>query len=106
MLSVLNFDAGSIHDSSSDAGSVISEETPGRGTVLYITIPVISDKDKALSMLETPVGSSLVLPGTSKKYIYSPQPSPTSADGCCRLNMRRHVTWLTVAEALAMSAVG
>jgi len=94
MLSVVNFDAGSIHDSSSDAGSVISEETPGRGTVLYITIPVLSDKDKALSMLETPVGSSLVLPGTSKKYIFSPQPSPNSADGCFRILVADDVAML------------
>lgn len=94
MASVLNADAGSVHDSSSDAGSVISEETPGRGTVLYITIPVVSDKGKALSMLETPSGSSLVLPGSAKKYIFSPQPAPNSVDGCFRILVADDVAML------------
>ncbi len=94
MLHILNSDAGSVHDSSSDAGSVISEDLPGKGKVLYITIPVLADKHKALSMLETPAGSNLVLPGTSKKYIFSPQPSPNSADGCFRILVADDVAML------------
>lgn len=94
MLNALNSDAGSVHDSSSDAGSVISEDLPGKGTVLYITIPVVSDKHKALAMLETPSGSNLVLPGTSRQYIFSPQPSPNAADGCFRILVADDVAML------------
>ena len=94
MASVLNANAGLVHDSASDAGSVISEETPGKGTVLYITIPVVSNKGEALSMLETPSGSNLVLPNFSKKYVFSPQPSPNSVDGCFRILVADDVAML------------
>lgn len=94
MSSVLNADTSSVHDSSSDAGSVYSEDTPGKGTVLYITIPVVSDKHKAMSMLQTPAGSNLKLRGSSRKYLFSPQPAPNSVDGCFRILVADDVAML------------
>lgn len=94
MSSVLSGDAGSVHDGASDAGSVNSDELPGKGTVLYITIPVVSDKKKAVTMLEAPVGSNLMLPGSARKYIFSPQPAPGAADGCFRILVADDVAML------------
>lgn len=93
MSSVLNADAGSVNDGASDIGSVNSDEVPGKGTVLYITIPVVSDRKKAISLLETPTGSSLTL-GSSRKYIFSPQPAPGAADGCFRILVADDVAML------------
>ncbi len=94
MSSILNGDAGSAYDGASDAGSVNSDELPGKGTVLYITIPVVSDRKKAVTMLETPIGSNLGLPGSSRKYIFSPQPAPGAADGCFRILVADDVAML------------
>ena len=94
MASVLNTDLSSIHDSTSDAGSVYSENTPGKGTVLYITIPVISDSRKAVSMLDTKPDSQLALDESSKKYVFSPQPAPNSVDGCFRILVADDVAML------------
>jgi signal transduction histidine kinase len=94
MASVLNTDLSSIHDSASDAGSVYSEDTPGKGTVLYITIPVISDSRKGVSMLNTKPGSQLALDESSKKYVFSPQPAPNSVDGCFRILVADDVAML------------
>lgn len=95
MASVLNTDTGSVHDSSSDAGSVYSEDTPGKGTVLYITIPVISDGNKAVGMLQgTAPGSKRSLNESSLKYRFSPQPAPNSVDGCFRILVADDVAML------------
>ena len=94
MNNALTGDANSMYDGGSDAGSVNSDELPGKGTVLYITIPVVSDKKKAVTMLETPVGSNLMLPGAARKYIFSPQPAPGAVDGCFRILVADDVAML------------
>jgi len=100
MTSVLNADSSSIHDSSSDAGSVAgsvySEDIPGKGTVLYITIPVVYDSKKAISMLKSTPDSDQALSVTdaSKEYIFSPRPAPNSVDGCFRILVADDVAML------------
>ena len=94
MASVLKSDSSSVHDSASDAGSTYSDDTPGKGTVLYITIPVISDSRKAVSMLDTKPSSRLALDESSKKYVFSPKPAPNSVDGCFRILVADDVAML------------
>jgi len=91
MSSVMNSDSSSV---ASDGASVYSEDTPGKGTVLYITIPVISDVNNAKKRLQGPVGADEGLDLTLKKYVFSPQPAPTSSDGCFRILVADDVAML------------
>jgi len=91
MTSVMSSDSASV---ASDGASVYSEETPGKGTVLYITIPVISDVNNAKKKLEGPVGMDGALDMAMKKYVFSPQPAPTSVDGCFRILVADDVAML------------
>ena len=81
-------------DSSSDTGSVNSDDVPGKGTVLYITIPVVSNGHKAKAMLQCTPDSEEALDLSSKQYVFSPHPSPTSADGCFRILVADDVSML------------
>jgi len=90
MTSAMNTDSSSVI---SDGASVYSEETPGKGTVLYITIPVISDVKKAKNKIQGPKGTD-VLDMTLKKYVFSPQPAPGSPDSCFRILVADDVSML------------
>jgi len=81
-------------DSSSDNSSVNSDDVPGKGTVLYITIPVVSNGHKAKAMLECTSDSEEALDLSSKQYVFSPRPSPISADGCFRILVADDVSML------------
>jgi len=70
---------------SSDTGSENSNDLPGKGTVLYITIPVISDSHMAKVILDSTPGCEQELDPSSKDYAFSPLPSPTSVDSCFRI---------------------
>jgi len=94
MESVLNSDSSTAQDSSSDAGSVYSEDTPGKGTVLYITIPVLIDVKKGLSLLQSGTGSEQALDMPFKKYVFSPRPAPNSSSGCFRILVADDVAML------------
>ena len=85
MASVLNLDSSESQDGASDAGSVYSEDIPGKGTVLYITIPVLSDVQKAKAIQESTPDAEQALDSSTKKYVFSPSPSPNSVDGCFRI---------------------
>lgn len=94
MADAMNADASSLHDSSSDAGSVYSEDIPGRGTVLYITIPVVSDVRKAMSMIDSDTSPEQACDLHLKKYVFSPQPAPNAVDGCFRILVADDVAML------------
>jgi len=96
MASVLDdSDSSLVRDSSSDAGSVYSEDELGKGTVLYITIPVVcDDNNRAISMFQTATGIGDGLGVPFQKYVFSPKPAPTSVDGCFRILVADDVTML------------
>jgi len=81
-------------DSLSDAGSVYSEDMPGKGTVLYITIPVLIDGKKGLSLLQSGTGPEQALDKPFKKYVFSPRPAPNSSSGCFRILVADDVAML------------
>jgi len=87
-------------DTSSDAGSVgsfagsVYDDIPGEGAVLYITIPVLVDGKKELSMLQSETGPEQALDTPFKKYVFSPRPSPNSTDGCFRILVADDVAML------------
>jgi len=84
-------DAGSV---GSVAGSVYNEDTPGKGAVLYISIPVLVDGKKELSMLQSETGPEQALDRPFKKYVFSPRPAPNSTDGCFRILVADDVAML------------
>jgi signal transduction histidine kinase/CheY-like chemotaxis protein len=94
MSSVLNAEADSSSgdaetDSSLETGSstgfTYNEDVPGKGTVLYITIPVLVDGNKGKNMIQTSPDSEQALDSSSKEYVFSPRPAPNSVDGCFRI---------------------
>ena len=90
MTNAMNTDSSSV---TSD-GSAYSEDTPGKGTVLYITIPVISDVNKAKKKMKGPEGVEEALEMAMKKYVFSPQPAPGAVDGCFRILVADDVAML------------
>jgi len=87
-------DSLSGHDSLSEAGSVYSDDVPGKGTVLYITIPVVRDGARAVSMFQAAPGAGHGLGMAFKQYAFSPKPAPTSADGTFRILVADDVVML------------
>merc|ERR1712176_1066552 len=94
MTSVMNTDSSSVASDGADGASVYSEDTPGKGTVLYITIPVISDVNKAKKNLAGSDGVDEALDLALKKYVFSPKPAPGSTDGCFRILVADDVAML------------
>ena len=103
MSSVLNAKADSSSENTeidsslkaaSCAGSTYSEDLPGKGTVLYITIPVLVDGNKGKKMIQASPDSEQALEISSKEYIFSPRPAPNSVDGCFRILVADDVTML------------
>jgi CheY-like chemotaxis protein len=103
MSSVLNAEADSSSGNTeielssktgSSTGSTYSEDLPGKGTVLYITIPVLVDGNKGKKMIQTSPDSEQALEISSKEYVFSPRPAPNSVDGCFRILVADDVTML------------
>mmetsp|Transcript_11109 Transcript_11109/g.26194 ORF Transcript_11109/g.26194 Transcript_11109/m.26194 type:complete len:1165 (+) Transcript_11109:154-3648(+) len=95
MASVLNnADSSSPSGSSSEVGSINSDDVPGRGTVLYITIPVVSDDHKAEGILSSVSDTEESLDSPPEQYVFSPHPSPNSMDGCFRILVADDVSML------------
>jgi len=67
------------------AGSVYSEDSPGKGAVLYIIIPVLVDGEQGKAILQPAPDSEQGLEILSREFIFSPRPSPNAADGCFRI---------------------
>jgi len=93
---ILDSDSSSpeVCDSSSGAESVYNEDIPGKGTVLYITIPVVYDGNRAVSLLQRAPGVGHGLDVAFKKYVFSPKPAPNSANGCFRILVADDVAML------------
>lgn len=69
---------------SCSGGSCNSSDFPGKGTVLYITIPVLVDGCKGKDIVHPSLCSELGQVVASE-YKFSPRPSPSSPDGCFRI---------------------
>jgi signal transduction histidine kinase len=77
------------------AGPTISDRAPGRGTIIYLTIPVYEDgaaAEKAFRVSDStdlssqaPSLSSLKIAEDATQYTFHPHPSPTSINGCFRI---------------------
>jgi len=93
---ILDSDSGSVEvcDSSSSAGSVYSEDIPGKGAVLYITVPVVYDGNRAVSLFQKAPGTGHGLDVAFKKYVFSPKPAPNSTNGCFRVLVADDVAML------------
>ena len=95
MSSILNIVDSSSSDPSSETRSTYRQDLPGKGTVLYITIPVVSDGHKGKAIIESRrPGSAQELDLSSKQYIFSPRPAPNSVDGCFRILVADDVSML------------
>jgi len=62
--------------------------------VLYITIPVVKNGSKAVSMMQAAPGPGHGLDVAFKKYVFAPKPAPTSVDGCFRILIADDVAML------------
>jgi len=89
-----NVGTAHIKDSSPVTRSDSSQNLPGKGTVLYITLPVISDIEKVGAISKSTPGSNQELYLSSNKYVFSPHPSPTSVNGCFRILIADDVSML------------
>ena len=69
---------------SCSGGSCHSADLPGKGTVLYITIPVLVDGCKGQGIVHPSLNPN-ISPAVASDYIFSPLPSPSSPDGCFRI---------------------
>lgn len=59
---------------------------PGRGAVLFITVPVLKDSRRnSLKHITENVDSSSTNSVDMVKYVFSPRPAPDSANGCFRI---------------------